>query len=326
MIGGRVVKKELEKIAQSYKRSRKGNSPIKEIITNLYNQHLNGKEQLLTDIVTSCVALNSVINSFGVNHNKITPQMEEAFTLAYPNLNIGSLGSYNEEQLSGIMQAWKGKYFEVQVRDSLNTGEWIGDLQLEAGQTATLAESPTQSGWDLQILNEDGNVDQLLQLKATDSLSYIKSTLEENPEFQILATEEVLKNAEDITNLVIPSNIRNDELRSDLADPFATTIIDVLLPGLPFAIIALGEGRKVLIGKQDLNTAVNTAIERSIKSGVALSVGTIVYLLDGGLLSVPSTFLTRIGIDRVQLMHRINNKVNKKKEEILTMNRSYNFI
>lgn len=55
----------------------------------------------------------------------------------------------------------------------------MGDIHLEPGQVAALAESATQPGWDLQILNADGTVAGELQLKATDSLSKEKSKYEE---------------------------------------------------------------------------------------------------------------------------------------------------
>ena len=91
----------------------------------------------------------------------------------------------------GFLSAWKGKYFEVLVRDELNAGEWVGDIHLEPGQTALLAESAIQPGWDLQIINSDGSVAQELQLKATESLSYVKEALERYPDIGVLTTDEV---------------------------------------------------------------------------------------------------------------------------------------
>ncbi|PMC37319.1 hypothetical protein CJ195_11185 [Bacillus sp. UMB0899] len=313
----------LKKIADQYSHERSGVGSIKEKVSQLYNNYIKEKEKLITDIVTSSIALESIINLNGINHNEINPQMEEAFNLAYPNLELADLDQYSNLELEGIMNAWKGKYFEVQVRDELNQGEWIGDVHLEVGQEAVLAESPVQPGWDLQILNADGTVDEVLQLKATESLSYIKSAISEYPDIQIMATNEVLQNADTITEQILPSGINNSDLEADLLEPFSTSLIDTLLPGLPFAIIALGEGHKVLVGKKDLNLALNDTLERSIKSGIAIGAGSVVYALDGGLLSIPTTILTRAGIDRFQLMKGISNRVIGKKEKIIELKDYY---
>ncbi|WP_175640201.1 hypothetical protein [Metabacillus schmidteae] len=313
----------LKKIADQYSHERSGVGSIKEKVSQLYNNYIKGKEKLITDIVTSSIALESIINLNCINHNEINPQMEEAFNLSYPNLELADLDQYSNLELEGIMNAWKGKYFEVQVRDELNQGEWIGDVHLEVGQEAVLAESPVQPGWDLQILNADGTVDEVLQLKATESLSYIKSAISEYPDIQIMATNEVLENADAITEQILPSGINNSDLEADLLEPFSTSLIDTLLPGLPFAIIALGEGHKVLVGKKDLNLALNDTLERSIKSGIAIGAGSVVYALDGGLLSIPTTILTRAGIDRFQLMKGISNRVIGKKEKIIELKDYY---
>ena len=50
---------------------------------------------------------------------------------------------------------------------------------------------PSQPGWDIQILNADGTVDQVLQAKATESVSYVKEALEKYPDIEIVTTEEV---------------------------------------------------------------------------------------------------------------------------------------
>ena len=68
----------------------------------------------------------------------------------------------------------KGSYFEGLVADRLNSGEEVGELQLGEGQTAVLADSTTQPGWDMQILNADGEEAETLQDddKATESKAY----------------------------------------------------------------------------------------------------------------------------------------------------------
>ena len=85
----------------------------------------------------------------------------------------------------------KGKYFEVLVRDRLNAGESVGELQLQPGQVATLVESPTQPGIDLLIKNEDGSTDELLQLKASESLGYVRRAFDRYPDIRVVTPSEV---------------------------------------------------------------------------------------------------------------------------------------
>ena len=101
------------------------------------------------------------------------------------------------EELAGFVNGWKGKLFEVDVRDRLNAGEWVGDLHLEPSQTAQLAASATQPGWDLAIYDSHGAVVDQLQLKATDSLAYVKHALEQYPGIHVLTTAEVAQGVED---------------------------------------------------------------------------------------------------------------------------------
>lgn len=66
-----------------------------------------------------------------------------------------------------------------------------------------------------------------------------------------------------------------------------------------------------MIGRQTFQQAINKSLERSIKSGASIGVGALVYWLDGGLLSLPATLLTRIGIDRVKITGRTSGLIDK---------------
>ena len=76
-------------------------------------------------------------------------------------------------------------------------------------------------------------------------------------------------------------------------------------PFIPFVLIATTEGQYVMMGKKSFETAFEHAFERAVKTGVAMSVGALVMWLDGGLLSIPASLLTRLGIERWQLAGRI---------------------
>ena len=52
---------------------------------------------------------------------------------------------------------------------------------MEMFQQARLAQNPNQPGWDLSFEDANGEVVQDLQLKATDSISYVETAKEKYP-------------------------------------------------------------------------------------------------------------------------------------------------
>lgn len=201
----------------------------------LYQRYIKEREETLLDAAASAASIQALFLADEVDYSQITPQMEEAFHLAYPDMDIGQLSGRDPEQLQGVLNGWKGKYFEVLVRDRLNDGEWAGDIHLELGQKAVLAVF-------------DSPVEELVE----DVISF-----------------------------------------------------------LPFIIIAVGEGRRVLLGKSSFQQALERGLERALKGGIAISVGAVVYLLDGGFLSLPVSFLARLGFDRWKLAEVVSRRLDR---------------
>jgi hypothetical protein len=300
---------------------------VKERMKELYVRYLKEKEKALLDASLASIALGSYLAQSGVQ--ELTPQMEEAFHLAFPHLDMDEVTGYDGERLEGLLSAWKGKYFEVLVRDKLNNGEVVGEIQLEDGQLAKLASDPTQEGWDLQILHEDGSIAQELQLKATDSLGYVKEAIEKYPDIQIMSTDEILHSSDSIVDQILASGNNNEEITSQLSEAVANMdtpleeLMDIFLPGLPFIVITLDEGRKVLMGRKSFELALADGLERGIKTGVSLGAGALVAWLDGGLLSIPTTILTRLGIDRFQLMGNLHKQLTDRTNVIIDLKPVY---
>ena len=319
------MKKQLIEIAKQYEQKNSlDERTLKDRINQLYNDYILQREKGLIDAMTTAVAIDSIFFSDQIDYSKITPQMEESFHLAYPNHEIESLSSYDTEQLQGILNSWKGKYFEVTVRDQLNQGDWVGEIHLENGQQAILADDPTQMGWDLQILNTDGSVVQELQLKATESLSYVKEALEKYPNIEILTTEEI---SNELSKNILASNISENSLEEliispmeDLLDSSWDNLLEVVLPGLPFILIAVGEGRHIITGRKSLELATSNILERSVKTTIAMGVGTLAFILTGmGLVAIPASILTRIGIDRHKNSMDLNKIIKKENSTIQKM-------
>ena len=206
------------------------------------------------------------------------PLLREAFYRQYPNVDLESLAGASDERLDGLANGVKGKYFEMLVCDRLNAGERLGELRLDPGQTAHLAESSTQPGWDLRIENEDGSLDELLQLKATESMEYVKEALVEYPDIRVVVPSEVDAG----TDYVLGTDISNEQLDdfvepqiSELADSAGDDLLDqaaeTAFDAIPFAsMIVTGviEGGRYLTGRSTLRQAFRRGARRVGKAGV----------------------------------------------------------
>jgi len=278
-------------------------------IIDLYKHYIAKRENTLVDSISGALALNAIFLSDQIDYESITPQMEEAFSLGFPNMEISDLATMSSEHLNGVISNWKGKLFEIDVRDKLNNGEIVGDIFLENGQTAFIADKINQPGWDLQILNSDGTIANELQLKATDSLSYVNQAFERYPDIDIISTNEIAL----FNNKLINSGISNSEVEASITEPMQNlfdtateNVVESILPILPFLIIAGTEGRKYFIGRQKFDESISKVFDRGIKTGVSLGVGSLaMYLTDSGLFSIPATILTRIGFE-IQKIRKAN--------------------
>ncbi|MFA3791309.1 hypothetical protein AB6T38_09335 [Aliiglaciecola sp. SL4] len=250
------------------------------------------KKQSLIDMLV--VAANLSPQTFW-NDDVLDPLVLKALNDTNPNFNPNLLSNYSDEQMMGILNSAKGKYFEYLVEDKLNTGEIVGDVSLPEGYSAEVASSITQPGWDLQILDKSGNVSDYLQLKATNSISYIHDTLERYPDIAVLGTSEI---AIESGGLVLDSNINEKALTEQLSnvigdiDPGITTdFLEAFNPLLPLVFILSTEGYRVFVGKVSTESIYDSAKYRIERAFIASGVGAIVYTLGGGWLSLASTFV-----------------------------------
>lgn len=144
------------------------------------------KEELLDLLVVGGVTLAAIRRSPG----DVPPMIEQAFAAAYPDLSIReSFGDVvdrlDASELPGLVAGVKGKLFELQLVEYLNGGI------LPAGQTASIAESSTQPGWDIRIMDANGGIVEVIQAKATESVDYVREALERYPGIDVTTTSEV---------------------------------------------------------------------------------------------------------------------------------------
>ncbi len=140
---------------------------------------------------------------------------------ATDNEVIDYFGDVDDESWTGHMSNIKGILFEQEYIDKLG----------DEGVEAILFEHTNHPDADIQIF-KDGTVVEELQLKATDSASYINGTFAENPDIAIVATTEIASGFD--TDMVIDSEISNVMLEE--------AIVDAIVPVTPIGFVLAGLG------------------------------------------------------------------------------------
>ena len=250
------------------------------------------KKQSLIDLTVTAMNLSPQI--FWTD-DTIDPLVLRALNETNPNFDPTALANYSDEQMMGVLSSAKGKYFEYLVEDKLNAGEIVGDVVLPSGYHAEVASSLVQPGWDIKILDEHGSVADYLQLKATNSISYIHETLERYPDITVLGTSEIADKAD---GLILDSNISEQEITNQISDyiadvdtDFINEFLDAFNPLMPLVFILATEGYKIYVDRNSIEKSyeiIQSRVERTI---VASGIGAIIYAMGGGWLSLPSVFI-----------------------------------
>lgn len=192
-------------------------------------------------------------------------------------------------ELVGALNAAKGKYFEYLVAHRLNSGERVGDVVLPEGHRAELAESLSQPGWDLQILDETGHVADYLQLKATDNLAYVHQALERYPEITVLATTEVADGADVLNSAILDSDLEETvHVGMGVATPNFAEAFD---PLIPLAFVLATEGYRLVLGPGTTDEARLGVLDRGTRTVLSQGVGALVFAAGGGWLAVPASLI-----------------------------------
>ncbi|WP_229648172.1 hypothetical protein LMH68_018845 [Vibrio sp. F13] len=118
----------------------------------------------------------------------------------------------NPDAMSGHISNIKGIVFEQEVVAALN---W-------QGMDAMLFEATNHPVSDIALMS-DGDIAAEVQLKATDSVSYINETLAENSDIPILVTSEVADSFDN--TLVIDSGIDNAALTDTVSETLAGEMV-----------------------------------------------------------------------------------------------------
>lgn len=170
-------------------------------------------------------------------YSGIPADVQEAFEKAYPNLAaensfIDTWSSYDDyEARLGFVNGIKGKLFEIKYVEHLNEN-------LEPGYVAAMSNNPINEGWDIKITGPNNEVENLLQLKATTTVSHVKEAIDKYPEIDVVTLSDLQGQLSSINsiNSVTASNISSEDLMLQIGE--ATGNQAFFFPTAP--LLALG--------------------------------------------------------------------------------------
>jgi hypothetical protein len=146
--------------------------------------------------------------------------------------------SYDAAQMEGVVNEVKGRMFELLIIEAENSdGDSI---------TAISEGDMSQPATDLILKNNQTGEAVAIQLKATDSPSYIEHALQRYPDVPILTTEEVGEHFAG-SHMVTGSAIGNEHLTAVTQDNFER-LVEGLQPLNAAAMAAAGSATQATIG------------------------------------------------------------------------------
>lgn len=230
------------------------------------------KDELLDLLVVGGVTLSQVLREPA----SVPENVQQAFALAHPGLAqtetfSDAVARMSSDGLVGLVSSVKGKLFELELVDHLNSGG------LPDGYHAEIAGSATQPGWDIRVLDENGQVSELLQTKATESAQYVQEALKRYPDIDITTTTEVhaqlvsLSLAENVHDSGISEAVLQAKVEAAAAQSDAVFDASDLVPSsIGLAVIALSVFMKKDASLREKGEQFG---QRSAKAGVSAGVG-----------------------------------------------------
>ena len=300
-------------------------SQTAEAMPALAGEYHRRYEREILDLaaIASDISVNDIAN-LGLEPDT-NPQLAETLEiLGYSDDSFDSLLN-----VGGHINRVKGTYFEVLVRDKLNAGQSVGDIALLPGQKAQLAESLTQPGWDIEIIDRDGNIVEQVQLKAVSTMKDIKEALENYPDIRVIAPQELEGKAAEMDDL-LATDITNASLGSEVGEQLAElsedAITDILhqsaeagfdaIPGISAAVIGVTEAGQVLMGRSTVEESLKRGGARLGRSSVYTVIGAGLSAVDAGIISVPTVMALRVAEGRVRHRAAMGEHLDDKTQEI----------
>ncbi len=292
-------------------------------LTGEYNRRY--EREILDLAATAADVSVDDVTTAGLEPETNSQLAETLDRLGYSDDSFASL-----QNVGGHISRVKGTYFEVLVRDKLNAHESVGDIALLPGQKAQLAESLTEEAWDIRIVNDNGTVAEQIQLKASESFSYIKKALDKHPDIRVIAPQELEERAEnldqlttsDITDASMESEVGKQlaELSEDTLTDIAHQSIEAGLDAVPvfsIAVIGATEIGQLIMGRSTVEKSLKRGVARLGRSSIYTSIGAALSAVDAGIISVPTVTALRVAEGRVRHRAAMGDYLDEKTQEVL---------
>jgi hypothetical protein len=257
----------------------------------------------------------------------IDPNVIAAFHAQYPSLDsfVDKVRELHDrpESLQGLVSGIKGKLFEQEYVEVLNNSG-----TLPSGYVAELADTPTQAGWDIAIRGPDGAIAEQLQLKATESASYVRDAIERYPEFEVVVPTDVyagLSSHADLASYLVDSGIDSTDLVHHVTTGIehATTVAGPdLIPELAFAFIGAAAVYAIYKGK-DPATVMASASKRAVKAAITGGAAGLAAFAIDPFVSLPVALSVRLAMSRAEISHSTQQSVD---ERLARIERIRNFV
>lgn len=241
-------------------------------ITNLLKIRLNGAVRTQNrGLLLDTLLVGGETLAAGLALGSVPDTVLEAYALAYPNeaateTFAEKVDQLDASQLVGFASGIKGKLFEIEYAKRLSDG------MLPEGYTADLADSANNPGWDIAIKGPDSHVVETIQLKATESVDYVRQALERYPEIDVVTTQEVYGQLvmQGLADNITDSGISQDALNRIVGDAIdsASPEMDFVPTPISLALIAFS-----VYSRDDLN-----AFEKSRQLGARSAKSYLAYL------------------------------------------------
>jgi hypothetical protein len=234
-------------------------------------QKRGSKQDLLDLLTVGGITLAASLRDPG----SLPEDVQRAFQLTYPEIARRGetfttfVDGRDPEQLVGVVNAIKGKLFEIKLVDYLNDGN------LPEGARAELATAATQPGYDIRIVGAEGQLIDLLQAKATESASYVQQAIDRYPDIDVTTTSEVygrlaaLGQIDGVRNSGISEDVLQAKVESAVSE-FSAGPSDLVPSVAALAVIALSS---FMGGGQSLEQQGARIGSRAAKVGITGAAG-----------------------------------------------------
>jgi hypothetical protein len=249
---------------------------------------------------------------------QIPSDVQEAFHAQFPQHGSSFVDAVNHlaghpDRLAGLISGVKGKLFEIDYVKWLNSGH------LPTGWTAELAQHANNPAWDISIHDGAGHLNEVLQLKATESLAYVKEAIAAHPDIDVVVPHELygrLAENPEMLSHIVDGHESFDHLTShaaSAAEHAEAAGIHFHLPVIAIGFAAYENFSRYRNGNTSLEEALQNFGERSLLATVAGAAGWgAAILAHASLVGIPVSMAARLAGG--QLLH------NRRRRALLTRN------